>query len=47
MKKEKEATNLKEKIKENIDDVIKYLIELYEFQEKIKVTYRIKEADQK
>lgn len=29
------ATNLKEYFKNNIEDVMKYLIELYEFQEDI------------
>lgn len=33
---DKIATNLKEYFKENIDDVMRYLIELYEFQEDIK-----------
>ena len=33
---DKTATNLKEYFKENIEDVMKYLIELYEFQENIK-----------
>lgn len=37
VKNEKEnATNLKEYFKNNIEDVMKYLIELYEFQEDIK-----------
>lgn len=30
------ATNLKEYFRNNIEDVMKYLIELYEFQEDIK-----------
>ncbi len=36
VKNEEEATNLKEYFKKNIDDVMKYLIELFEFQEDIK-----------
>ena len=36
--------DLKEFAKENIDKMIKQLIELYEFQENIKITFKIKEA---
>lgn len=36
VKNEKEDTNLKNYFKEHIDDIMKYLIELYEFQEGIK-----------
>ncbi len=42
MENKKEATNLKKFFKENSDNIIKTLIELYEFQEKIKITYSVK-----
>ena len=35
---------LKEFAKENIEKMIKQLVELYEFQENIKITFKIKEA---
>lgn len=38
---EKKATNLKELTEKHYDEMIKYLIELYEFQENIKITYSI------
>ena len=37
---------LKEFAKENIEKMIKQLVELYEFQENIKITFKIKEAQQ-
>lgn len=37
---------LKEFAKENIEKMIKQLVELYEFQENIKITFKIKEAKQ-
>lgn len=36
--------DLKEFAKENIDKMIKQLIELYEFQENIKITFKVKEV---
>lgn len=44
MKKEKtkEATNLQDFFKNNHNEIIKHLIELYEFQENIKIEYSIK-----
>lgn len=35
---------LKEFAKENIEKMIKQLVELYEFQENIKITFKIKKA---
>ena len=37
----KKATNLTEYFKENIDDIVKYLVELYEFQENIQIDYKL------
>ncbi len=37
--------NISEFIKEKQKDMMKYLMELYEFQEKIKVTYEVKKKE--
>lgn len=38
--KTKNATNLKDVFNANKDDIIKKIIELYEFQENIKISYK-------
>lgn len=42
-RKNKNATNVNEYFKNNIKSFLDYLMELYEFQEGIKVTYKIVE----
>ncbi len=39
-KKNKTATNLKNVFNVNKDDIVKKIIELYEFQENIKINYK-------
>ena len=44
-KNEKEATNIKTFFKENSKSIINYLIELYEFQENIKINYSVEKKE--